>query len=148
MKIAAALLLFYSAASLAQARLGETPDQIAARFGTCIDSTTLKYGSDAGLNLRQYSKQGFTILVYFKKISIEEDYQARRLSEPQIQALLSANGEGYPWTEKPTAQGRLWVRGDGATAHLADSEIDFKSKIFIHKQVKFTKAQQPSIDGF
>jgi hypothetical protein len=148
MKITAALLLFYSAASMAQARLGETPDQIAARFGTCIDSTTLQNGSDAGLNLRQYSKQGFTILVYFKKVSIEEDYQTRRLAEPQIQDLLSANSEGYQWTEKPTARGRFWVRGDGATAHLTDSEIDFKAKVFINKQIKFTKAQRPSIDGF
>jgi hypothetical protein len=148
MRITSALLLFYAAASIAQARLGETPDQIAARFGTCIDSTTLSNGPDAGLNLRQYSKQGFTILVYFKKVSVEEDYQTRRLTENQIQALLSANSGGYRWTEKPTSMGRLWVRGDGATAHLADSEIDFKSKVFINKQIRFTKAMQPSVDGF
>jgi hypothetical protein len=148
-KIRATLLFFLSAASIAHARLGETPAQVAARFGTCIDSTIIKNGADAGLDLRQFNKQGFTILVWFEGVSVAEDYQTCRLTENQIETLLSDNCGGYHWKKEPSLTGKLWVRTDGATARLSgDSEIEFKSKGFIKKQSEFKQAQKSSVDGF
>jgi hypothetical protein len=40
--IAVLLIALLGLESEAQARLGETPAQAAARFGTCINSTTIK----------------------------------------------------------------------------------------------------------
>ncbi len=149
-KIILGLLLVLSPASLAQARLGETPDQVVARFGTCIHSSIIPSGHDAGLNLEEFDTQGFTITVLFKVVSVDETYQADgKLTENQIQALLVANSEGHQWKESPNnREGRFWTRDDEATARLIDTGFEFKSKFLVDKEASFRKAQHPNVEGF
>jgi hypothetical protein len=85
---------------LAQARLGETPEQISARFGRGTQPFKERMGQDTGLILQEFHKDGFVITVLFSDVSVEESYETRiPLSRHQIEALLADNSGGYRWKE-------------------------------------------------
>jgi len=144
------LLLLFGAASLAQARLGETPDQITARFGNGGPFFIIPGGPHDGLKQQEFRKQGFDIQVLFTDFSVGETYTAgSKLTEDQIQALLAANSEGHPWKESATGNGsRFWTRDDGATARFMDTQFEFKSKLVVDKEERWKQSQLPSVNGF
>ena len=148
--VALSLLLFFGAASMAQARLGETPDQVTARFGNGGPFFIIPGGPHDGLKQQEFRKQGFDIQVLFTDFSVGETYHATStLTDGQIQALLAANSEGHLWKESTTGgASRLWTRDDGATARLMDTQFEFKSKFLIGKEELWNQAQLPSVEGF
>jgi hypothetical protein len=148
--VALSLLLLFGAASLAQARLGETQDQIVARFGNGSPFFIIYGGPHDGLKQQQFRKPGFDIQVLFTDFSVGETYTASsKLTEDQIQNLLAANSEGHPWKESAGAgASRFWTRDDGATARLTDTQFEFKSKFLIEKEDRWKQAQLPDVNGF
>ena len=135
---------------MAQARLGETPDQIAARFGNGGPLFIIPGGPHDGLKQQEFGKQGFDIQVLFTDFSVGETYTAgSKLTEDQIQALLAANSEGHQWKESATGnESRVWTRDDGAQARLTKLQFEFKSKFLADKEEAWRKAQLPSVEGF
>jgi hypothetical protein len=96
MKFILGLFLLLNFATFAEARLGETPEQISTRFGTGTQPFKETIGRDTGLVLREYHKHGFEITVLYTDISVAESYEARTsLSQRQIDALLADNSAGY-----------------------------------------------------
>ena len=150
MKFILGFFILLNLATFAQARLGETPEQISTRFGMGTQPFKETIGRDTGLMLREYHKHGFEITVLYSDISVAESYEARTsLSQHQIAALLADNSAGYLWKEVSNAQqGRLWVRTDGATARLRDRQMEFKSKLLLARESNFEKSQVPSVRGF
>jgi hypothetical protein len=145
------LMLLFGTCSQAQARLGETPNQVAARFGKGVPLYLIPHiGPWVGLHLQEFKKQGFEIQVLFTHISVGETYRAcSELTESQIQALLAANSQGHSWKEDGSSGViRTWIRDDGAKARLAELQFEFKSKFLVDKEEAWSKAQLPSVDGF
>jgi len=143
------LLLLFGAASMAQARLGETPDQIVARFGNGGPFFIIPSGPQKDLRQQNFQKQGFVIQVLFTDFSVGETYTAgSKLTEDQIQALLAANSEGHPWKEFQWNGNRYWDRDDGAKAQLINNQFVFKSKFLIEKEGLWKQAQLPDVNGF
>ena len=86
---------------MAQARLGETPEQIAMRFGNGGPLTRIQNGLQKDLRKQNFQKQGFFIEVLFTDVSVGETYTAgSKLAEDQIQALLASRRT----TPRPTRQ--------------------------------------------
>jgi len=150
-KILLTLVLAVAFVSSAQARLGETPEQIEKRFGKTIGLYGIpSQGPDSGLQQEGFKTQGFDILVLFTHISIGETYTWQgRLSEDQIQTLLMANSEGHHWKELHSGGPyRFWTRDDGATASWNISSFAFKSKFLVDKEEAWRQAQLPNVQGF
>ena len=143
------LLLLFGAASTARARLGETPDQIVARFGNGGPLAIIQNGPLKDLRQQNFQKQGFDIQVIFTDISVGETYTAGgKLTEDQVQALLAANNEGHPWKEFQWNGNRYWDRDDGAKAQLINNQFAFKSKLLVDKEERWKQAQLPDVNGF
>ncbi len=150
MKIFLGVALIVALASPVQARLGETPDQVAARFGIGGPLATIQSGPQKDLRLQNFQKQGFEIHVLFRDVSVGETYTAgSKLTEDQIQALLAANSEGHQWKESATdGTYRFWTRDDGATARLMDTQFEFKSKLLVDQEEAWRQAHLPNVGGF
>jgi hypothetical protein len=148
--VAISLLLLIGAASLAEARLGETPDQITARFGNGGPLAIIPSGPEKDLRQQIFEKQGFEIQVIFTDFSVGETYTASgKLNEDQIQALLAANNEGHGWKESQWGGDRYWTRDDGARAHLiSNNQLEFKSKFLVDRETAWKQAQLPDVNGF
>jgi hypothetical protein len=147
------LLLLFGTASIAQARLGETPEQIAARFGKTEPLLSApSSGPWTGLHVQFFKKQGFEIQVLLANVSVGETYDASgKLTENQIQALLAANCENHEWKEFQWNGNRYWDRDDGAKAQLVNNEFTFKSKFLADKEETWKTGQipkPPSVEGF
>lgn len=110
------MLLIFTMVS-AFARLGETPDQCAMRYG----SSTGRSASDQ----LSYSRGHLLITVYFSKDrSIREDFAPESggsLTEAQVVELLQENAEGSSWEVMgQSATATSYMRKDGrATAQRA-----------------------------
>ena len=92
------------------ANLGETPDQIAARYGKPTATNFVldeRVPSESGT---LYSKDGLDVFVYFEGgVSVLERYQKReklQFSAEEVDALLAQNGHGAVWKGEQSAQTR------------------------------------------
>jgi len=155
------LAVLFLTANNAQARLGETVDQLTARYGQ---------GTNAGKNVLVFHKQNWTITVRFiDGVSASEQYQkGGGPSNDDINTLLSINAEGQTWRIKtvqhtlgellvPTlaTTGRCWERDDGALAYTPGGLqycLTVKSKALVDaeaaQKAADEKAKQSSLNGF
>jgi hypothetical protein len=168
MRVLFALLLVFATISMAQARLGETADQLVARFGPALNTKTVSENPQdvfSGMTDMQFEKQGFEIDVVLADpsasgnatpIAVSEFYRPRSaLTEAQIQVLLDADSEGHKWKEEPKYNGtRIWTRDDGAKAwkEPETGNMNFDSKYIIDKKAALLDAQHkantPDPTGF
>jgi hypothetical protein len=94
------LAIFFSLITAVFARIGETPEQCAQRYGP--PELEAQDGS-----IKYYQKNGINITVHFRdSVAISLDFShdpqnlfdiATKLSEPQIEGLLKANATGGDW---------------------------------------------------
>jgi hypothetical protein len=168
MRLLLAMTMVFAAASLAHARLGESADELTARFGDPLHKYTVTIGGYSyGWTELDFKKQGFEITVLLTGIypddptsgqaSVGESYYipGALLTEEQIQSLLTDNSDGHQWKENPpVGRARSWTRDDGAEAELSPytGHLDFNSKFAVDKKAEWDAAQKkpqaPSTDGF
>jgi hypothetical protein len=157
MRIACLTLLFIvSVTATAQARLGETADQLATRYGQPLKETDQKgEGDKIALADVVFQKGGFEIDVTISDgISVSESYKKLNgdaLTVEEVRILLSANSQGHGWEAPRMVQGeKLWARDDSATAKLAqDGSLTIRSKELVSKETAAKKLERrPSLEGF
>ena len=115
------ILAFTLAAATAQARLGETVDEIAKRYGPStsglypVEYIRRDYGDRQAL----YEKDDIKILIVYKADksqyeSLSKKDPTKYLSRSEIKAFVEANAGGSTWPNpKETPDGKLWIRQDG-----------------------------------
>jgi len=150
------LAFVVTVAGTAQARLGETADQLVQRYGQPLSENDQK-GEGGKIALAQvvFQKGGFEVDVtvvdgnsvaeLFKKLN------GQPLSLSEIRTLLGANAQGREWEAPQVVDGaKLWVRDDNATARLnQDGSLTIKSRELVLKEAMAKKLQSaPSLDGF
>ena len=150
------LLFIAGVTATAQARLGETPDQLVARYGQPLTEVDQKAeGTKVALANVVFQKGGFEIDVSLSDgLSVQESFKkinGQPMTVAEVKTLLAANSQGYGWEapdEKP--QGRVWKRDDGATATAAsDGSLTIKTREIIVKETAAKKEEQsPSLQGF
>jgi hypothetical protein len=149
------LVFIVSVTATARARLGETADQLVARYGPPLKETDQKSEGDkiASANV-VFQKGGFQIEVTLVDgISEAETFNKINgdgLSLGEVRTLLSDNSQGYGW-EAPRMVGnqKKWMRDDGAVAALDQGFLTIKSRELIAKEATAKKLEnQPSLDGF
>ena len=151
-----ALVLVVTVSTTAQARLGETPDQLVARYGTPLSEKDQKAEGDkisladvifqkGGFQIEVTVTDGISVCETFKKLNGEP------VTLAEVRILLTANGQGFEWDE-PHGNGvaRAWTRDDGASATLGqDGSVTIKSKELMSKEAIAKKLEaKPSLDGF
>jgi hypothetical protein len=107
--IATTLLAF----STAQARLGETEQEVEARYGKPIATID----PDPAMRAVAYQHKGFVIMVTYENgKSGAEIYQKpdkSEITDPERTVLLEANAGGYKWTYKEEVPGQIrWFNVD------------------------------------
>jgi hypothetical protein len=156
MRIALIALLFVVAVTTtAQARLGETADQLVARYGQPLKETDQKGEGDKIASADVvFQKGGFQIEVTLVDgISVSEMFNKINgdgLSLGEIRTLLNDNSQGSGWEAPQTiADQKKWMRDDGALAVLAQGFLTIKSKELMTEETTAKKLEhQPSLDGF
>jgi hypothetical protein len=107
----------------AHARLGETEDQLTARYGK--GSVPWQSTPEYPVSVQMFYKNGTTITVrLIDGISVGETYQQDSgATEKEMDALLTANAQGHTWKQKKTKAAasdepisKIWFRDDGAFA--------------------------------
>ena len=151
-----ALILTLSVTATAQARLGENPDQLVARYGQPLSEKDQKAEGDkisladvifqkGGFQIEVTVTDGISVLESFKKLN------GQPIVSSEVRILLTANSQGLGW-EAPQTGGsiKVWTRDDGATATLADDgSLTIKSKELVTKETQAKKLEaKPSLDGF
>ena len=150
------LLFVIAITATAQARLGETPDQLVARYGQPLSEADQKA---EGIKVAQaavvFQKGGFEIDATLSNgISVAESFKkinGEALTIGEIRTLLSANSQGYEWEAPHVAQGgKDWTRDDNATARLGqDGSLTIRSRELTSKEALAKKLERaPSLEGF
>ena len=126
------LLFIVSLTGLAWASLGETEEQLIARYGKeiGIKSKDQAKGGAVALDRLSFNESGFQIdVLLFNGISSEESVYHRPntpMTDAEIKTLLNANAQGQAWKEVAPQQELLlwlkslksWQREDGVIASL------------------------------
>jgi hypothetical protein len=163
-----ALLLGFALATRAEARLGDTQDQLVARYGP---------GANAGaataaypVSVMTFHKQNWYIIVkLINGISVGESFQKQGgPTDEDVTTLLALNSEGHEWksaTPNQTAlqslfhsfatERKAWQRDDGAYAFLPGpllTALTIQSKQLLDadaaKADADKKAKESSLKGF
>jgi hypothetical protein len=144
------LFLIVSLTGPAWARLGETEDQLIARYG---DPTNKGSGGPVGEKTSwiHFKKSGFDIeVILFNGVSSQEhitNSQGDGMTTQEIKTLLDANAQGHAWKE--LSGGQNWQRDDGALASINGSGLLFQSKELIDAEAAAYKAAHArSLEGF
>jgi hypothetical protein len=115
------LLLALLAAVSAQARIGETPPELAHRYG---DGHREKAVGASGIDLIRYGRAGFDVEVTFADgLSVREVYRrrGRQLTDEEISQLIRGmKGHGFFWSFHRSK--KLWISGDGKVHAYRDPE--------------------------
>ena len=156
MKIALFTFVFIAGViTTAHARLGDTPDQLAARYGQPLTEIDEKAeGTQIPVSNYVFQKGGFEIKVTVSNgVSAEESYKKLNgdtFTDAEIRTLLGANSQGSEWeAPQPATGGKSWARDDGSTAALNGKTFKVTSKDLIAAQTSAKKTEaQPSLDGF
>jgi hypothetical protein len=158
MKLALLTFLFIvGVTATAQARLGETPDQLVARYGQPLSVDDQKaQGDKVAASKVAFQKGGFEIDVTLSNgVSAAESFKKLN-NEPftldEIQYLLNVNQQGHAWEAPDKVEGeKIWGRDDAAAAKLSQDGTIFvvKSKELMNDQSLAKKLEHhPSLDGF
>lgn len=158
MRLALVTVLFIvSLTATAQARLGETADQLVARYGQPISEVDQK-GEGAKLPLAYvvFQKGGFEIDATLSDgISVSESFKKLNgtpLTLGEARTLLGANSQGHDWQAPQMTHGeKWWARDDGATAQLDQdgAMLTIRSRELVSKEAMAQRLERtPSLDGF
>ncbi len=156
MRAILASVLILGVTTTAQARLGETPDQLVARYGQPLTEKDQKaQGDKISLADVIFQKGGFQVEVTVTDgISVLESFRKlnnQPINLAEVGILLTANSQGLNW-EAPEKSGnlRIWTRDDGATATLRpDGSLTIKSKELATEEAAAKRLEaKPSLDGF
>ncbi len=157
MRMAILTLLFViGVTATAQARLGETADQLVARYGQPLSEVDQKSdGTKLALAFVVFQKGGFEVDVtlsdgksvaeLFKKLNGDP------LTLTEVRTLLTVNAQGREWGPPQMGQsGKWWTRDDNATATLGqDGSLTIRSSELVVKEETAKKLEHaPSLDGF
>ena len=143
-------------AAPAWGRLGETGDQLVARYGQPLSEMDQKAeGNKVPLAELVFQKNGFEIDVSLSDgISNRESFRKLNgdtITLAEIRTLLNLNSQGSGW-EAPQTVGdsKQWARDDGAMATLTGGRIiTVTSKTLLDKEAEAKKlVSTPSLDGF
>jgi hypothetical protein len=157
MKIAPFTFLFVLGLTApAWARLGETGDQLVARYGQPLSEMDQKgAGAKVALVDLVFQKNGYEIDVSLSDgISSTESYRklnGEAITLEEVQTILGLNGQGAGWEAPQKGEGeQKWTRDDGATATLKGGQVlVLTSKELMAKETTAKKLEQkPSLDGF
>jgi len=148
--------LVVTVAGTAQARLGETPDQLVARYGQPLSEKDQKgEGDKIALADVVFEKGGFQVSVtVVDGLSVAESFKklnGQPITTLEVRTLLTANGQGHEWDAPVESKGgKLWTRDDSATAYLGqDGSLQIKSPELVGKEVAAKRAEKsPTLDGF
>jgi hypothetical protein len=150
-------LLTVSVTATARARIGETADQLVARYGQPLSEVDQKgEGDKIPLSNVVFQKGGFEIDVTLSDgVSVEEVFKklnGNALTLGEVRTLLSVNSQGQGWEAPQIVEGeKWWTRDDGAAAKLAQdgTALTIRSRELIAKETMAKKLErQPSLDGF
>lgn len=129
-------------ATPAQARLGESPEQCAARYGEPNRTEE---------DIFIYVKNGFEVGIIYMSDMAQAMFIRRQdgeeLSDHIIKTLLESNSQGNTWTEKTILESfhTHWVRSDGfaaASYNPIDHMLFLRSKRFIDKMTAEKQARE------
>jgi hypothetical protein len=151
-----AVFVIFGLTAPAWARLGETGDQIVARYGQPLSQVNQKAeGTRIALIFLTFQKNGFEIRVSlsdgisgaesFRKINGDE------LSTVEIRTLLGLNSQGMEWEAPQTTDGKTrWMRDDSSMATETGGRVFYvESKDLIMKEAAAKNMKgTPSLQGF
>jgi hypothetical protein len=140
----------------AQARIGETPDQLVARYGQPLNEVDQKAeGAKIALAHVTFEKGGYQIDVTITDgLSVEEKYKkinGQSMTVEEARILLNANSGGQNWSEPQKSTDAItWTRDDNATAQLtSDGSMTIRSRLLaIQEAAAKHLEQRPTLDGF
>jgi hypothetical protein len=157
MRIALLTLVFIATASIcAMARIGETPDQLVARYGQPLNETDQK-GEGAKIPLARvtFQKGGFEIDVTITGgVSVQEIFKkinGQPITVDEARILLAANAGPYTWSApQKTPDAQIWTRDDSAVAQLSsDGSMIIRSRQLAQEEVAAKNLEaHPSLEGF
>jgi hypothetical protein len=140
----------------AKARLGETADQLVARYGQPLSETDQKgEGTKIPLANVVFQKGGFEIDVTITNgVSVSEVFKklnGSSIATDEARYLLTANAQGRDWEAPHIVNGdKVWKRDDNATALLsADGSLTIRSRELVVEEAAAKRIEQrPSLEGF
>lgn len=150
------LLVIAGITTSAKARLGETADQLEARYGQPLSETDQK-GEGAKIPLAKvvFQKGGFEIDVTITNgVSVQETFKklnGNPITTNEARYLLTVNSQGREWEAPVTTDGdKVWTRDDNATARLAqDGSLTIRSRELTTAEATAKRYEQrPSLEGF
>ncbi len=140
----------------AQARLGETPDQLVARYGQPLNEVDQKAeGAKIPLAKVSFQKGGYQIDVTITNgVSVQEIFKklnGESITTAEARILLNANAQGREWgPQNKTDEAIYWVRDDNAVAQLpSDGTMIVREHALVAEEAAAKHLEQrPSLDGF
>jgi len=150
------LVFIVSVTAAARARLGETADQLVARYGQPLSEVDQKAeGAKLPLVFVTFQKNGFQINVTLSGgISASESFKKLNgniLTTDEVRTLLTDNAQGNEWeAPQATNEQKKWARDDGALATLTGERIlTIVSKELLTEKAAAKNAERaPSLEGF
>jgi hypothetical protein len=145
-----------SITATAQARLGETPDQLVARYGQPLNENDQKAdGAKIAAANVSFQKGGFEIDVTITDgVSVQEIFKklnGESITVPEAHILLTANSQGREWgPPQKTSDAEIWTRDDNAVAELSsDGSMIIRSRDLSAEESRAKRLEQhPTLDGF
>jgi len=123
--MALALTLLLTHPDRADARLGETPEECATRYGSPTSFRPSLFEKNTLIG--QYYKDEISIRIYFENGRAGAIRFTDIRTDEQTQKLLNANAQGHTWKERPGADYRRWLRSDGGDAELVGLQLLVRS---------------------
>ncbi len=150
------LVLIATLPAGAQARVGETPDQLVARYGQPLNEVDQKAeGAKISLARVTFQKGGFQIDVTISGgISVQEIFKKinnQSITVEEGRILLNANAGGLNWSApQKTLDAVIWTRDDNAVAQLSsDGSMIIRSRELAVEQASAKHLEEhPSLEGF
>jgi hypothetical protein len=140
----------------AQARIGETPDQLVARYGQPLKEVDQKPdGAKIALARVTFQKGGYQIdVVITDGLSTQETYKkisGVSMTVDEARILMAANAQGFNWSApQKTSDAIIWTRDDNAVAELSsDGSMTIRSRqIAVEEATAKHLEQRPTLEGF
>jgi hypothetical protein len=148
--------LFATMTAAVHARIGETPDQLVARYGQPLKEEDQKPdGTRIALAKVTFQKGGYQIDVTITNgVSQEEVFKklnGQPITVQEGRVLLGANSQGLDWGPPvKTSDAIIWTREDNAIAKMgSDGGMVIRShQIVLQEAAAKTAQQRPTLDGF
>jgi hypothetical protein len=140
----------------AQARLGETPDQLVARYGQPLKEDDQKAeGAKISMANVVFQKGGFeidvTITGGFSVQEIFKKLNGSPITVPEARILLAANSQDHEWNAPvKTKESLVWTRDDNAVATLSSNgSMVIRSRELAAEEAGAKSLEEhPTLDGF